>query len=406
MASLPHPLAAPPSWDEGALAFLTWPVPPDAFVRDRYEREPLVNAGGEPGRFAALLSLERVDRFVAEADLRGPMLLLANHQSPVARDDYVDADGRIDATAVAREYGRGSTIVLNELHESVPELGAFCRAVEEAFSAQVTTNVYLTPPGNQGFPPHYDNHDVFVLQVSGRKRWRLWETAVETPYRGERFEESGFVPERVSREFVLGPGDSAYIPRGVMHDAQNEEAENEGGDPSLHITVGLFTKKWAELVLEAVSELALAEPEFRRSLPPGFATREFDREEARRRFERLTAAVGARAEMDGAFDLLTDGFLRGRRADVAGVIRHGPAQADDRFRRRRHLPWSVAEDEEGRIVLVGPGGDLVFEAEAGDSIERALSGEAFGLGDLPGASGDAVLELLWSHGWLERVAGA
>jgi hypothetical protein len=184
-----------------------------------------------------------------------------------------------------------------------------------------------------------------------------------------------------------------------MHDA-----ENEGGEPSLHITVGLFTKKWAELVLEAVSELALAEPEMRRSLPPGFATREFDRADARRRFERLTAAVGERAEMDGAFDLLTDGFLRSRRADIAGVIGHGPARAGDRFRRRRHLPWTVAEDEEGRIVLVGPGGDLAFEPTAGDAIERALSGEAFALGDLPGESNGAVLELLWSHGWLERVA--
>lgn len=399
MATLPQPAAQAPSWEEeGALAFLTRPVAPGDFLRDHYEREPLVNVGSDPARFAPLLSLARIDRFVAEADLRGAMLLLANHASPVAREDYIDADGRIDASAVAREYGRGSTIVLNELHESVAELGAFCRAVEEAFSAQVTTNVYLTPPGNQGFPPHYDNHDVFVLQVSGRKRWRLWETAVETPYRGERFEESGFVPERVSREFVLEPGDSAYLPRGVMHDA-----ENEGGEPSLHITVGLFTKKWAELVLEAVSELALAEPELRRSLPPGFATRDFDREEARRRFERLTAAVGERAEMDGAFDLLTDSFLRGRRADVAGVVSHGPARPKDRFRRRRHLPWSVAEDEEGRIVLVGPGGDLVFEPDVGDAIERALSGDAFALGDLPGTQAAAVLELLWSQGWLERV---
>jgi hypothetical protein len=351
-----------------------------------------------PARYAALLSLARIDRFLAEADLRGTMVRLANHHRPVAEEAYVLDDGRIDAAAVAREYVRGSTIVMNELHESVPELGAFCRAVEQAFSAQVTTNVYLTPAGNQGFPPHYDNHDVFVMQVSGRKLWRLWETPVETPYRGERFEQSGFVAEKVSREFVLEPGDCAYVPRGVMHDA-----ENVGEAPSLHVTVGLFTKKWAELALEAVSELALAEPRFRRALPASFATGAFDREAARAEFDRLVALVRDKAEMDAAFDLLADGFVRARRADVSGVIAHGAPRRGDRFRLRPFLVWNVAEDEEGRIVLVAPGGDLAFDPGDGALLERALSGEAFAAQDLEGERGAAVLAALWSHGLLELL---
>jgi hypothetical protein len=383
-------------WEEGPLAFLTAPVTPETFLSEHYERAPLVNRGVGT-RFDSLLTLGLVDRFIAEADLRDPVLALANHHAPVARERYIDSDGRIAAAAVAAEYGRGSTIVLNELHESLPALGGFCRAVEEAFSAQVTTNVYLTPPGNQGFPPHYDNHDVFVLQISGRKLWRLWETAVEKPYRGERFEQSGFAAERVSREFVLAPGDSAYIPRGVMHDA-----ENVGEEPSLHVTVGLFTKKWAELMLEAVSELALAEPGFRRSLPPGFATRDFDRAAARRHFERLLALLASRAGMDGAFDLLTDGFLRERRADVTGVVRHGPVRPHDRFRSRRFVPWTLAEDEQGGVVLVGPGGDLAFEASSAAVLERALSGAAFTLSDLRGPEALGVVGALWSHGYLAR----
>ncbi|HEX8193672.1 MAG TPA: cupin domain-containing protein [Allosphingosinicella sp.] len=386
------------SWREGVLAFLTAPIAPDAFLADHYEQAPLVGLHGEPERFASLLTLARVDRFLAEADLRGNMVRLANHHDPVPEARYVDAEGRIDATAVAREYQNGSTIVLNELHEWIPELGAFCRGVEQCFSAQVTTNVYLTPAGNQGFPPHYDNHDVFVMQVSGRKLWRLWETPIDTPYRGERFEQSGFVAETVSREFVLEPGDCAYIPRGAMHDA-----ENVGEEPSLHITVGLFTKKWAELVLEAVSELALAEPEFRRSLPPGFATRDFDRAAADAHFARLLALVGEKAEMDGAFDLLADGFSRDRRPNVAGVILHGKPRAGDRFRARRFVPWNVAEDEAGRIVLVGPGGDLAFDPADGGALDLALSGEAFAAEDLAGEGGAAVLEELWAGGYLERV---
>ena len=65
------------------------------------------------------------------------------------------------------------------------------------------------------------------------------------------------------------------------------DAENVGDEPSLHITVGLITKTWADLLLESISELALNEPAFRRSLPAGFANRDFDRDRAGDHFDML-----------------------------------------------------------------------------------------------------------------------
>ena len=52
-----------------------------------------------------------------------------------------------------------------------------------------------------------------------------------------------------------------------------------------------------------------------------------------------------------------------------------------RFKRRRFLPWNVADDE-GKLVLIGPGGDLDFKAEDGDALELALSGAPFSAADL------------------------
>jgi hypothetical protein len=386
-------------WQEDLLAFLVAPVDGDTFLRDYYEKMPLLNSAGDRGRFSSLLSIDRLDEFLAGADLRDGMLDLARHGDPVARGDYVDEEGRIRPAAVAREYGRGATLVLPQLHESIFGLGEFVRAVEELFSCQVTSNIYLTPPGNQGFPPHYDNHDVFVLQVSGGKLWRLYETSADTPYRGERFEQSGMEPGAVAQEFRLGPGDCAYLPRGVMHDA-----ENIGDEPSLHITVGLFTRKWADLVLEAVSELALAEPDFRRSLPPGFAASGFDREVARAHFDNLIDLVAEKAEMDGAFDLLADSFIRARKPNVSGVLSAGPpvARPGERYRRRRFVAWNVADDE-GRIVLIGPGGDLAFDGAAGPALDVALSGEPFALEDLGCGAPEEMVRTLWAHGFIERV---
>lgn len=397
---------ASPRWEEDALGFLIAPVTREEFLANHYERAPLINIRNEPERYADLLTIESLDHFIASADLREGMIDLTNHRNRIERDAYIDDGGRVSRAVLAEEYLRGSTIILPQFHESMFNLGEFCRALEEVFTGHMQTNIYLTPApqsedgtGNQGFPPHYDNHDVFVLQISGAKKWRIYGTAVEIPFRGEQFELGRHEAGPVTQEFTLKAGDCLYLPRGIMHDA-----ENVGGDPSLHITAGLITKTWADLLLESISELALTAPDFRRSLPAGFANREFDREEARLQFDKLAKLIGEKASMDSAFDLLADNFLRGRRPNVSGVIAASATapQAGDRYRRRRFVPWNVADDE-GKLVLIGPGGDLEFKAEDGDALDVALSGAPFVQADLECEDPADLVRMLWAGGYLERI---
>jgi ribosomal protein L16 Arg81 hydroxylase len=388
-----------PRWEDDALGFLIAPIARAEFLSDFYEKDALVTIREQPQRYADLLTLETLDRFIASADLREGMLDLTSQKNRISRDSYVDERGRISSVSVTEHYMGGATIILPHLHDSMFNLGEFCRSLEEVFSCHVQTNVYLTPSGNQGFPPHYDNHDVFVMQVAGAKAWRLYGAPVETPYRGEQFDIARHRPGEVTREFTLSAGDCVYIPRGLMHDA-----ENVGEAPSLHITVGLITKTWADLLLESISELAINEPAFRRSLPAGFANREFDRAIALDYFTGLIDEVSRKASMDGAFDLLADNFMRARKPNTSGVIEAAqePIKPATRFRRRRFVPWNVAEDE-GKIVLIGPGGDLSYEEADGDALDVALSGAPFSMGDLPCEEPAQLIRNLWAAGYLERL---
>ena len=392
------PEAPSPRWEEDALGFLIAPVARDEFLERFYERDALITARGEPRRYADLLTLETLDHFIASADLRDGMIDLTSQKHRITRESYIDDRGRVSSVAIAEHYMRGATIILPHLHDSLLNLGEFCRSLEEVFSCHVQTNIYLTPSGNQGFPPHYDNHDVFVMQIGGAKAWRLYGVPIETPYRGEQFVAGRHQPGEVTREFTLNPGDCVYIPRGLMHDA-----ENVGDEPSLHTTVGLITKTWADLLLESISELALSEPDFRRSLPAGFSAREFDREVARRHFNHLTRLIADKASMDSAFDLLADNFVRGRKPNTSGVVaaahKLGP---NDRFRRRRFVPWNVADDE-GKLVLIGPDGDLNFKPEEGDALDMALGGAPFTAADLGVENGEELIRTLWAAGFLERL---
>ena len=89
----------------------------------------------------------------------------------LSAEDYTLADaenpGSLDLPRVYELYRAGATISIRHLHESLLELAALCRAVEQMFSGHFQTNIYLSPPNAQGFGTHFDSHDVFVLQVVG-----------------------------------------------------------------------------------------------------------------------------------------------------------------------------------------------------------------------------------------------
>ena len=63
--------------------------------------------------------------------------------------------------------------MLDRLNERDPRLALFCRMLGPELGRSFQTNAYLTPPYGQGYLPHWDNHEVFILQVMGSKRWNI-----------------------------------------------------------------------------------------------------------------------------------------------------------------------------------------------------------------------------------------
>jgi ribosomal protein L16 Arg81 hydroxylase len=157
--------------------------------------------------------------------------------------------------------------VLPALQRIWGPLRELCSTLENHFSHAVHANAYLTPGDSPGFTPHYDTHDVFVLQIAGRKRWRLFEPPLTLPHRGQPFTPLGYVPPPAILELDLKPGDLLYLPRGYVHAAETLRGH------SAHVTIGVTVYTWVDLIAEfAASAKDIAA--FRRALPPGFATRD------------------------------------------------------------------------------------------------------------------------------------
>lgn len=385
-------------WLDDPLGYLIGPERVADFFARVYESEALVLHHQQPGRFENLLSIDDIDRLVTSIDLREGQLDLANAARPLMRSDYMDTAGYVDRGAVADHFRGGATIILQQAHQLEASLGRLCRGLEHAFSAHVQTNLYLTPANAQGFKTHYDNHCVFVLQIAGEKAWRLYDKPVDTPFRGEGFEAGKYEAGALKQEFVLKAGDCAYVPRGMMHDAMTS-----GSDPSLHITVGLITRTWADLMLEAVSEVALRTPALRKSLPADYARNGMDREAARAKLRELAETVAREVRLDPALDLLADTFIRSRPADNRFAVRDAAKPvANERFIARPHTPHRLAEDGD-KFVLVSPGGDLDFPPDRRPALVRALSGEPFTPADLGCENAEDLTARLLAYGLIARA---
>merc|ERR1712232_1093572 len=79
-----------------------------------------------------------------------------------------------------KAYLDGSNIICNHADLSSPWIAMLCEDLQRSFP-HVFANAYLTPPGSQAVKPHSDDRDVFVIQLTGTKHWKVYER-VPTPY--------------------------------------------------------------------------------------------------------------------------------------------------------------------------------------------------------------------------------
>ena len=132
----------------------------------------------------------------------------------------------------AREIaGPVGTRCYMNLESKAPELRERLRPRGTDTEAIDRVNAYISPPGC-GSPLHFDVRTVWIVQLFGRKTWKMAEEpAVEQPSRNcvmpharRRVQYDGRELEAPSRmrAHVLSPGDWLLVPKGVWHETVTE----------------------------------------------------------------------------------------------------------------------------------------------------------------------------------------
>ena len=140
---------------------------------------------------------------------------------------------RINKEALYRLMGEGGTLVMNRLELVSSTIRRLCMSVSELCGAPAIANGYVAFDGNGSFGKHWDTHDVFAVQLFGRKRWKLYEPTHPLPTRHQTSRHlKEFCPTMPVFDDVLEAGDVLYVPRGWWHEALPM------GEETCHVAIG------------------------------------------------------------------------------------------------------------------------------------------------------------------------
>lgn len=239
--------------------YLLGSISKSTFFDIYYEKKFLYIKRNDKNYYKNILTLQDIDQAIYSVAMYHPDKRVVNNQVEKFPDykDYTFRDSRkIDPIKFVKKYAEGNTLALAQLQDNIASLQRLVNEMQQFFKHRFQTNIYLTPQHAQGFAPHYDTHDVFVLQFEGEKVWRIYDTFLPLADKTQPFEKGEYDTGKIAHEFTLKQGDLLYIPRGLAHDAFCQ------GSASGHITLGLVGQTWAEqlaelLINESQSHLAL-----------------------------------------------------------------------------------------------------------------------------------------------------
>ncbi len=299
-----------------SFADLLAPARPEMFFKQYWESQPLHVQRSQSDYYAQLLTNRDVEAAISSGGLRYPAIQLARDGGffpPEAFTRNIRSGGDVftgvpDLERIRAEYRSGATITLPGFHRAWKPLGELAAAIEAEFDHPVHTNVYVTPANAIGFHPHYDTHEVFVLQIAGSKHWRIHQPPFPLPHLSQPFDPRSYAPSGPLFELDLVPGDLLYLPRGFVH------TTTTSGRSSVHVTLGITVYTWVELLTEW-AQSSKQNRSFRRALPPGFAEVQALRQSIGDRLRQMIAELKSTTD----YDKFLESFSRRVRSPRVGL---------------------------------------------------------------------------------------
>ena len=375
------------------------------FLGHYFEKDIFYNRGKDTDRFSFLFDLKNLDQALKQhgPEVRRRALF---YKSGVKIDPGSQIDGDDFRRWVQQHFRGKGSVVINEMEKFCQPLERIHRDLENSLHCRVQTNLYITPGGAYGFRPHYDTHDVFIIQIQGKKTWKFYASDLKLPLMNQgRYVD----PDRLgntARTIDLSQGDVLYVPRGFIHQATS------GGSTSMHLTAGIYPFNLIDLVVEILWEAAANDSRWRQ----GILGR--DVQDTTRAIVELVSETADHVHTSNACEkalrCIAQKFAGTRTLPAANYMEHrsGEIQPDDVVEKAEGLLCCLAKSDDGQVELTFSGRPLAITSPPfmmGALKFIVASDQPFEVSTIPGSFPDhlkrALVKNLINHGFLRRCDG-
>lgn len=214
---------------------------PDAFLRDYWQKKPLLIRNAFPG-IEGLLEPDELAGLALEEEIESRIII---ERSPI---DWELRHGPFTEKTFKNLPQTHWTLLIQALDHYVPQIADLLEHFDFIPNWRIDDIMASFAPFGGSVGPHYDYYDVFLIQAHGQRRWQLGQMCDDTtPLLPD-------LPIRILRDFqpdqewVLNPGDMLYLPPGVAHYgvAQND---------CMTLSVGFRAPSEQDILMEFVHTL-------------------------------------------------------------------------------------------------------------------------------------------------------
>ncbi|CAI4223980.1 unnamed protein product [Auanema sp. JU1783] len=241
-----------------------------SFFSQFHQQNAMVVRRNNPAYYGNLFSSERFVELLEKNYVEyGTNINIASYKGGVRTT--LNGKGRVYPADINRHIKSGNSVQLVNPQTFDEHIWYLCEIIQELFHCFVGANTYLTPAGSAGFAPHWDEIDAFLLQLEGRKYWKVWaprSDEEELPRDSSpNLTQESLKGRKPTFEGWVEAGDLLYIPRGFIHQAHTDNEVH-----SLHVTISTG-RKWAfvdmleKTIPEIIGSFSDSRLKLRRSLP-------------------------------------------------------------------------------------------------------------------------------------------
>lgn len=209
----------------------------------------------------SLIDWPAINRILRENRLSAPRMRMSKNGQIVPEGDYMVR------RELRRGYGYweiieeklynflrdGATLIIDSIDQLHQPLDDFCFRLEQIFRSPLQVNCYMSWGETRGFDTHWDDHDVMIVQIDGRKNWFVYGETRKYPMHTDLHNRGNKPPDGPLWNQVINKGDILFIPRGHWHHAIAMR------EPSFHLTFGFASVTGLQLVDWLKEALATSE---------------------------------------------------------------------------------------------------------------------------------------------------